>query len=69
MEQNSKDILIIDIFNIVPNDDTERWEFTPKIDGYTSYAVSYDECSSKEDAIIAVWKSINNQQKHAHGNI
>jgi hypothetical protein len=51
--------MILDIFEIVGNDDMNRWEFTPKVSGYTSYTVSYRECGSKSDACIAVWKSLN----------
>lgn len=52
--------MILDTFTIVANDDREQWEFTPKLeDGpYTSYTVSYKECSNKADACIAVYQAI-----------
>ena len=51
--------MILDTFSIKANDDMGRWEFTPKVEGYTSYTVSYKECDNKADACIAVWKSLN----------
>jgi len=53
---------VLEIFDIVGNDDAERWEFTPQIDGYTSYTVSYFECDNKADACIAVWKSLKREE-------
>lgn len=50
---------ILDNFKIKSDDDLKRFEFTPKIKGYTSYTVSYSECDNIYDASIAVWRSIN----------
>ena len=50
--------MILDTFKITGNDDLEQWEFTPKIDGFTSYTVAYSECDNKQDACIAVCKSL-----------
>lgn len=54
--------MILDTFKIVANDDRKQWEFTPKVEGYTSYTVAYSEAKTKSDACIAVWKSINAKQ-------
>lgn len=58
MNKLKRNKMILDTFEIVGNDDLKRWEFTPKIEGYTSYTVAYSEASTKSDAYIAVWKSI-----------
>lgn len=47
-----------DTFEIKVNEDAKRYEFTPKVPGYTSYTVSFEEVSTVEDACIAVWKAI-----------
>jgi hypothetical protein len=54
---------ILDIFDIEANDVIKQWEFTPRVDGYTSYTVSYKECSNKADASIAVWRNIKKQNQ------
>lgn len=51
-------ISILDIFDIVNNEDSKQFEFTPKVDGYTSYTVSYSEADNVEDACISVWKNL-----------
>lgn len=53
-----KETNVLDIFEIRDNDDLKQWEFVPKIDGYTSYTVSYSECGTKADACIAVYKNL-----------
>ena len=55
--------MIQDTFTIIANDDLKRFEFTPKVAGYTSYTVSYTECDNEDDACIAVWKSIQQTKK------
>lgn len=60
-EKVDSNIAILAVFDIVGNDDRMQWEFTPRVDGYTSYTVSYSECQTKADACIAVWRSLSRQ--------
>lgn len=57
--------MILDVFKIIANDDIKQWEFTPKVEGYTSYTVAYSEAESKSDACIAVFKSIKAEKERA----
>jgi hypothetical protein len=56
------DKMINDTFDVIANDDRKQFEFTPKVEGYTSYIVGYDEVDNIEDAQIAVWKSIKAEE-------
>lgn len=62
-KESNLSINVLDIFKIKDNDDLKRWEFTPRIEGYISYTVSYSECSSKADACIAVWKALKKEHE------
>lgn len=53
-----KDINIKVLFSVFKNEDRKQFEFTPKVNGYTSYTVSFKECDNEEDAYKAVYKSI-----------
>lgn len=55
--------MISGIFKIKANDKRKRFEFTPRVKGFTSYTVSFSECETIEDAMIAVWKSIQAESK------
>lgn len=52
--------MILDYFDITVNYDQKQYEFTPKIEGYTSYTVSFKQMDidSVEDACSAVFKNI-----------
>lgn len=55
--------MILDQFKITENEDLKRWEFKSLTNEYTSYTVSFSECDNKEDACIAVWKSIQAEKQ------
>ena len=63
MTTSPKEIRVLDIFEIKGNDDRKQWEFTPRVEGYTSYTVSYSEASTKSDAILAVYHNLKNKTK------
>lgn len=50
--------MVQDIFDIVVNNELKRYEFTPKVDGFCSYTVSFDEVDTVEDACIAVYLAL-----------
>ena len=46
---------IKDIFTLRTNNDGKRFEFTPQLEGFTSYTVSFDEVNSDEEK---AWQAV-----------
>lgn len=56
-----KGIKTKDIFTVKVNNDAERFEFTPILNGFTSYTVSFLVATNLEEAWVCVDKSLKLQ--------
>lgn len=53
---------LMSLFDVISNDDLERFEFKSCTNLYISYTVGYHECDNLADAKIAVYKAIQKEQ-------
>ncbi len=53
----SENVLVKKMFIAKKNKDAQRYEFTPRVPGFTSYTVDYAEVNSNDDE---AWQALQN---------